>query len=412
MKKSTCRTGLYIISGCFLVLLIAALPVAHLHAADTPPVPQRKMSVEQLEELLSYEKEQKKELAEKLEDIEKELKRTKSKLVGLTENVQEQEKKLQTLETDLEKLRTERKEIKDRLEGQYGSISKLALALQRLRRMPPEALIMRPDPPIKTARSALLLQSMLPSIYQRAENLAKNLDRLDVLAQEIEHDKKIVDERKSGLDREYADMREMVKKRERLYRATQSNYKERMARIDRLAKESKSLQELMEKLEKSRREQEQKEAEKKIRQERTASQKTIPKKTIPYLPGGGGVPRLPIAGTIKTGYGAIDPYGSKSEGLTIEGRNGAVVVAPMAGTVRFTRDFQRYGKTVIIEHSDGYYSVVAGLARIDTVVGQKMDSGEPIGLLMSVNDRNPTLYYELRYNNQPVPPSRKIAGLG
>lgn len=59
MKKSTCRTGLYIISGCFLVLLIAALPVAHLHAADTPPVPQRKMSVEQLEELLSYEKEQK-----------------------------------------------------------------------------------------------------------------------------------------------------------------------------------------------------------------------------------------------------------------------------------------------------------------------------------------------------------------
>lgn len=120
-----------------------------------------------------------------------------------------------------------------------------------LRRMPPEALIMRPDPPIKTARSALLLQSMLPSIYQRAENLAKNLDRLDVLAQEIEHDKKIVDERKSGLDREYADMREMVKKRERLYRATQSNYKERMARIDRLAKESKSLQELMEKLEKA-----------------------------------------------------------------------------------------------------------------------------------------------------------------
>lgn len=387
-------------------------PSINLHAADTPPVPQRKLSVEQLEKLLSHEKEQKVELAKKLEDIEKELKHTKSKLVGLTGNIQKQEKKLQTLETDLGKLRTERSGIEESLESQYGSISKLVLALQRLRRMPPEAILMRPEPPVKTARSALLLQSMLPSIYQRAEKLSKDLNRLDVLAQEIEHDKKIVDERKTRLDREYADMRGMIKKREQLYRSTQSNYKERMARIDRLAIESKSLQELMEKLENNRQEQEREEAKKKIRQERTASQKTIPKKTIPYLPGGGGAPRLPVAGIIKTGYGEPDTYGGKSEGLTIEGRNGAVVVAPMAGTVRFTRDFQRYGKTVIIEHDDGYYSVVAGLARIDTVVGQKMDSGEPIGLLMSVNDRNPTLYYELRYNNQPIPPSRKIAGLG
>lgn len=396
------------------LVMAAILAAPHPVYASDPPVPQRKMSVEQLEKQLAREKKQEKELAARLEDIEKELKRTRSKLVNLTENIQAQEQKLYNLEEDTDKLQDERRAIKDRLQSQYGSISRLALALQRLRRMPPEAIVMRPEPPIETARSALLLQSMLPSIYQRAERLSQDLNRLDVLTQEIAQDRKIIENRKAKLDKEYAGMAEMIETRTRLYKSTQGDYKARLARIDRLAKESETLQELMENLEKERREQERKEEEaiRKQQQERTASQKAITKKIIPYLPGGGSGPRLPVAGTIKTGFGDVDGFGAKSKGIEIESRDGAVVVAPMAGAVRFVGSLKHRSNIVVLEHQDGYHSLIAGLDRIDTVVGQEMDSGEPIGLLISVNDRNPVLYYELRHKGEPVPPSRKIAGPG
>jgi septal ring factor EnvC (AmiA/AmiB activator) len=67
---------------------------------------------------------------------------------------------------------------------------------------------------------------------------------------------------------------------------------------------------------------------------------------------------------------------------------------------------------VIIEHKGGYHSLVAGLEKIDTVVGQSVMAGEPLGLLHYPKaQEKPVLYYELRYNGKAVNPARKISGL-
>src|SRR5690606_23504711 len=107
-----------------------------------------------------------------------------------------------------------------------------------------------------------------------------------------------------------------------------------------------------------------------------------------------------------------DDIGAKSEGIRIEARNGALVVAPLGGIVRYSGDFRNYGKMVIIEHKNGYHSLVAGLARIDTVEGQSLEAGEPLGVLATQNGQKPVLYYELRLNGQSVDPARKIGDLG
>jgi septal ring factor EnvC (AmiA/AmiB activator) len=58
---------------------------------------------------------------------------------------------------------------------------------------------------------------------------------------------------------------------------------------------------------------------------------------------------------------------------------------------------------LIIEHGDGYHSLLAGLERIDGVVGQWLVAGEPVGIMPS-GDREAALYLELRHNGQPINP--------
>ena len=74
---------------------------------------------------------------------------------------------------------------------------------------------------------------------------------------------------------------------------------------------------------------------------------------------------------------------------------------------------RRNGNMVILEHKNGYHSLIAGLKKIDTVVGQTVSAGEPLGFLDRGGEgRKPSVYYELRRNGEPVNPALKFADLG
>ena len=75
------------------------------------------------------------------------------------------------------------------------------------------------------------------------------------------------------------------------------------------------------------------------------------------------------------------PDGTKSEGILFETLPGAQVVAPHDGQVVFRGPFRSYGELLIIEHRDGYHTLLAGLGRTDVVVGQWVLAGEPVGVM-------------------------------
>jgi septal ring factor EnvC (AmiA/AmiB activator) len=58
---------------------------------------------------------------------------------------------------------------------------------------------------------------------------------------------------------------------------------------------------------------------------------------------------------------------------------------------------------LIIEHGDGYHSLLAGLDRIEGTVGQWLVAGEPVGT-MPASEKKPRLYLELRHDGQPINP--------
>ena len=80
------------------------------------------------------------------------------------------------------------------------------------------------------------------------------------------------------------------------------------------------------------------------------------------------------------------------------------VVAPLAGTVVFAGPFKGYGKLLIIKHGRGYHTLLAGLARIEARVGDKLLSGEPIGAMATQAGIANQLYLELRHSGRPINP--------
>ena len=113
---------------------------------------------------------------------------------------------------------------------------------------------------------------------------------------------------------------------------------------------------------------------------------------------------LPVTGRTVLGFGARQGSGASS-GLTLAPRPGAQVVAPAAGRVAFAGPYRGYGRIVIIEHADGWTSLVTGLARSDVTVGEQLVAGAPLGIAAQAR---PEITLELRREGEPVNPLRFV----
>jgi septal ring factor EnvC (AmiA/AmiB activator) len=113
---------------------------------------------------------------------------------------------------------------------------------------------------------------------------------------------------------------------------------------------------------------------------------------------------LPARGRIVQRYGQHTDFGTLAKGITIETLPRAQVIAPHDGRVVFAGVYRDYGQLLIIEHGEGYHTLLAGFSRIDGTVGQWLLAGEPIGQMGAGSTGKPVLYVELRRNGEPMNP--------
>jgi murein hydrolase activator len=95
--------------------------------------------------------------------------------------------------------------------------------------------------------------------------------------------------------------------------------------------------------------------------------------------------------------------GTDGPGLEIHAPAGATVRAVFAGRVAFADRYGAYGRIVIIDHGDHYYSVSGNLATAEVKIGDVVNAGERVG---TVGDegQGPMLYLEIRHGADTVPP--------
>jgi septal ring factor EnvC (AmiA/AmiB activator) len=99
------------------------------------------------------------------------------------------------------------------------------------------------------------------------------------------------------------------------------------------------------------------------------------------------------------------------KGVEYEAPLGAPVRAVAPGGVRFAGRFRGYGKTVILDHGGGYFSVASHLSETRVAVGDVVAAGEEIGRVGDTGSLNgPELYFELRRGGEALDPREWLAG--
>lgn len=398
------------------LILLPALLAGPALAQEKKPDPTRQLR--QVEQDLKEAEKGKAQLDAKAEALEKELADLRARAIEAADQQRVQADELARLESALGELGDEEKARLEKIEADRAALADLLGALQRLSRLPPDTMVAAPQSPSDTVKSALLLRSAVPELKSRADALSKELQGLLDLRRQLAQQKDKAARAAESLTLRQKDLASLVARREELSKDTDSERAKLATKVTSLADKAGDLKDLIEKLEAERkaeaarkaeaerRRQAQVEADREKRaRDKVAGLKRAPPETQSAGILGGMV--APVGGKVVQRYGAVDEAGATSRGLTYRGRAGGPVVAPADGAVMFAGPFKGYGLLLILEHANGYHSLLSGLGRIDAQVGQRVLGGEPVGLLSG--DGDPTMYYELRRGGQPVNPARGLA---
>ncbi|MFH1045977.1 MAG: LysM peptidoglycan-binding domain-containing M23 family metallopeptidase [Candidatus Omnitrophota bacterium] len=113
----------------------------------------------------------------------------------------------------------------------------------------------------------------------------------------------------------------------------------------------------------------------------------------------------PLHGKIGSFFG-MKNEGVRSKGITIEAQEGTAVRATRSGKIAFcSQALKGLGKTIIIDHLDGYSTVYSHNAENLVAVNQMITQGETIAKVgSSGRAQRPELYFEIRKGEQPQNP--------
>jgi septal ring factor EnvC (AmiA/AmiB activator) len=319
--------------------------------------------------------------------------------VAAAKALHEHEAEVSRLEEHLATLRRAEAGKLARLKERQAAHERLLMALERLARHPPEALALAAQPPVAVVRSGTLIAAALPALQEEAGALEGELTGLATLRAETARTQEAMSARLAALAGEQTRMEELIHRKTSLQSRIAQRVDVGQQRLAQLSAQAADLRDLIERLE----------AERKARDadllERAMSRppRAAPRSAGKPITAAKGALIVPVSGPLIRRWGEPNDVGTPSRGLTFASRAGAQAVASWDGRVEFAGPFRGYGQILIIEHGDGYHSLVAGLERIDVTVGQQLVVGEPVGIVKSAEGK-PTLYLELRRNGQPIDP--------
>jgi septal ring factor EnvC (AmiA/AmiB activator) len=117
----------------------------------------------------------------------------------------------------------------------------------------------------------------------------------------------------------------------------------------------------------------------------------------------------PVKGQLISGFGKGRHREVSAEifhnGIDIGAPLGEEIKAVEKGTVVFADRFSGYGKMIIVDHGERYYTIYAHLSEILTKNGEQVRRSETIGRLGdSESLAGAKLYFEMRKDGRPIDP--------
>ena len=390
-------------------------------AADVSKADLAKMEREVQAQNLEHKK-----LQAQATQISLELTRISKDMIASAKQIQNSEEKISRMESELETLRADLKKAEENFVVEDDNLIKTLSALQNLALKPTEALFVQPLTPVEIIRSAMLLREAVPYLQENAARIREDLEKIEAQKNLVEKQVARIIRQKKILEKEHEQMKALVQRKSKIRNAVEIKSVKAKKKVEQLASQANDLRDLLNKLEKQRQEKLRRQeeerrrlAELKAAEARRAAEETkkleekqradlikfkpevINEVGENFVKAKGHLLR-PARGPVVTAYGEQMSKGVTSKGIIIKTRSQAQVISPYDGTVIFAGPFRGYGNLIIIEHGQGYLSLLAGLEEVDCELGQMLLAGEPVGQMPESGDDR--LYVELRKDNHPVNP--------
>jgi septal ring factor EnvC (AmiA/AmiB activator) len=122
----------------------------------------------------------------------------------------------------------------------------------------------------------------------------------------------------------------------------------------------------------------------------------------------------PVKGKVVSFFGrqkhpTFDTYVTK-KGIEIQAREGSPILSVSAGKVVYADWLKGYGLVVIVDHTNGFYSLYAHASKLLVAEGNNVTMGQMIGHTGATGvTENDTLYFELRKGTKPIDPLKWLA---
>ena len=404
----------------------ATAPPPLLDPANLPPVEASATALERIEGEISLGADRIAALKAEITSMAGDRSRQNAALIAAGQRVKLAEIEIGDVEERLDDLIVQEFAVRGRLDGADGQIANVLAALERISLNPPPALIVDPSDALGSARSAILIAAILPQLSARAEQVTADLTRLTEIKASALAEETLLRANFSVLEEEQLRIATLILARNQGVEIMTSELAAEEAEAVALAERATSLKSLVDSL------------TAKVASvtaaaaAANAAPAVIPGDATPAtidvalantariepafpIAGMRGRLSLPSNGVTVADYGSADGFGGILHGISIVTRADALVVAPADGWVMYKGPYLNYGQIIILNAGQNYTLLLAGLDSVTVNLGQFVLMGEPVGtmgsrtigetLVTSAGKTQPTLYIEMRKDNEPVDPT-------
>ncbi|TAD77889.1 MAG: metalloendopeptidase [Sphingomonadales bacterium] len=330
--------------------------------------------------------------------------RTASEAAALAARIQQAEAEIEVARARLTIAKGQRANLTARLAAKQEPTARLTAALQTVARRPLALSALQPGSLKDVVHVRAVLDGAVPQIAARTASLKRDLDRGRALERQAARAVEQLRGSESALRQRRSQLAALEQQQRLASRNARGAALREGERALALAEEARDLDGLVDKLGEVAA----------LRRELAALPGPVlrPKDLAAALPPAPAMApspsappptdfQLPVQGRTLIGFGAKRESGLASTGLTLAPARDAQVVAPARGRVAFAGAYRGFGRIVIIEHADGWTSLVTGLDRVDVAVGDSVIGGSPVG---QASGGAVPVTIELRRDGEPVNP--------
>ncbi|MGC6475167.1 MAG: murein hydrolase activator EnvC family protein [Parvibaculales bacterium] len=365
-----------------------------------PALADDKKQLLKIEEEIKQRDKNRAELEKQAKDLQKQKQRLRQKIIRLATKLQESEQRQNELADEIEKLGVSETTILAKLDRDRQELSKSLGALQKFEKQLPPPFAINPDDALAGIRGAIAISGIVPTLQNTADQLKKQLEELTTIRAYMSERREVLKSETAQAQKDRLMLAELVQEKTRAEKRTQIAIEKEAAAIQKLARQARSLRDLVDRLEARR------ETTKKFSNFRNAK---------------GRLP-LPVSGTVLSQARTQklnEDLGR--DGLYIRTGADMLVTAPFDATILYAGKFRDYGNILILGVGDNHHLLFAGLGPIDAQVNQQVLAGEPIarmggqmsGPIYATQSSRPnhgketlTLYVEIRYKGKPISPNK------